>query len=243
VPGTCVEDPTAERYTGKDLDAILGLYDFDARYYDPRIGRFISPDPGSSRPEEPQTFNRYSYALNSPYKYVDPDGRAVVLANREVNIGAGGGHTFIVVMPTGSNRDRFRALANKSGQIVLGATRSYNENKGYTSLEAVEPRLSEDSLATASQLFDVFASDQNMERFEANVIEAFLSYDNNSLKYQAADTSGGKNSNAFTRGVLKAAGADSKLPSKWELDYINAGWTDPIGLPDATMNDAGGGGW
>lgn len=39
-------------------------------------GRFTSPDPllNSGRPWNPQTWNRYSYALNNPLKLVDPDG-------------------------------------------------------------------------------------------------------------------------------------------------------------------------
>ena len=39
------------------------------RYYDPQIGRFLSVDPIDS------SFNRYSYAANNPYGFVDPDGR------------------------------------------------------------------------------------------------------------------------------------------------------------------------
>jgi len=45
-----------------------------ARYYDPVIGRFMSNDPIGFR--DVHSFNRYTYANNNPYKYVDPDGRA-----------------------------------------------------------------------------------------------------------------------------------------------------------------------
>ena len=44
----------------------------DARYYDPLIGRFYSNDPVGFR--DVHSFNRYAYANNSPYKYVDPNG-------------------------------------------------------------------------------------------------------------------------------------------------------------------------
>lgn len=42
-------------------------------------GRFTSVDPlmASASTVSPQTFNRYTYALNNPYKYVDPSGMAV----------------------------------------------------------------------------------------------------------------------------------------------------------------------
>jgi uncharacterized protein RhaS with RHS repeats len=44
-----------------------------ARYYDPVIGRFYSNDPVGFT--NVHTFNRYAYANNNPYKYIDPDGR------------------------------------------------------------------------------------------------------------------------------------------------------------------------
>jgi len=43
-----------------------------ARYYDPVIGRFYSNDPIGFR--DIHSFNRYAYANNNPYKYIDPTG-------------------------------------------------------------------------------------------------------------------------------------------------------------------------
>ncbi|WP_438864333.1 RHS repeat-associated core domain-containing protein [Neptunicella sp.] len=43
-----------------------------ARYYDPVIGRFYSNDPIGFR--DVHSFNRYAYANNNPYKYIDPTG-------------------------------------------------------------------------------------------------------------------------------------------------------------------------
>jgi RHS repeat-associated protein len=47
-----------------------------ARYYNTKHGRFTSVDPltASANVKDPQTFNRYSYVLNSPYKFSDPLG-------------------------------------------------------------------------------------------------------------------------------------------------------------------------
>ena len=45
-----------------------------ARYYDPVIGRFISPDSIVQSPGDPQTLNRYSYCRNNPQRYTDPSG-------------------------------------------------------------------------------------------------------------------------------------------------------------------------
>jgi uncharacterized protein RhaS with RHS repeats len=45
-----------------------------ARYYDPLLARFYSNDPLGFR--DIHSFNRYAYANNNPYKYIDPDGRS-----------------------------------------------------------------------------------------------------------------------------------------------------------------------
>jgi RHS repeat-associated protein len=49
-----------------------------ARYYDLRLGRFLSVDPNvdvEKNLREPQRWNRYAYVTNNPMKYADPDGR------------------------------------------------------------------------------------------------------------------------------------------------------------------------
>ena len=43
------------------------------------MGRFLSPDPFVQLPEFSQNFNRYSYCLNNPLKYNDPDGEWIHL--------------------------------------------------------------------------------------------------------------------------------------------------------------------
>jgi len=62
-----------KKFTGQRLD-VTGLYYYNARYYDPLIGRFISADTIVQSPANPQTLNRYSYVMNNPLKYIDPSG-------------------------------------------------------------------------------------------------------------------------------------------------------------------------
>ncbi len=66
-------DPS-RRFTGQQLDPESGLYYYGGRYYDPELGRFISPDPFVGQPDDPQSLNRYSYVINNPANNIDPDG-------------------------------------------------------------------------------------------------------------------------------------------------------------------------
>ena len=67
---------TRKGYTGYEKDTESGLEFAQARYYNSQHGRFTSVDPltASVSIKNPQTFNRYSYVLNSPYKFTDPLG-------------------------------------------------------------------------------------------------------------------------------------------------------------------------
>jgi RHS repeat-associated protein len=85
------------KYTGKELDEETDLYYYGARYYNANIGRFVSQDPWGGNIKDPQSFNKYSYALNNPMKYTDPTGSipdptdAAALA-----CGPGAGACFVV---------------------------------------------------------------------------------------------------------------------------------------------------
>ena len=63
------------RYRGYFYDTDTGFYYLETRYYDPEIGRFISPD--SVDYADPQTvdgLNLYAYCGNNPVMAVDPTG-------------------------------------------------------------------------------------------------------------------------------------------------------------------------
>ena len=52
----------------------LGLIHMNGRVYDPEIGRFLTPDFIVQQPDNIQSHNRYSYAVNNPLIYTDPSG-------------------------------------------------------------------------------------------------------------------------------------------------------------------------
>ncbi|MFA5038840.1 MAG: RHS repeat-associated core domain-containing protein [Candidatus Omnitrophota bacterium] len=60
-------------FNGKELDQ-TGLYFYGARYYDPDIARFVTPDTIVQAPHDSQSLNRYSYCRNNPVNYIDPTG-------------------------------------------------------------------------------------------------------------------------------------------------------------------------
>ncbi|HEY2670856.1 MAG TPA: RHS repeat-associated core domain-containing protein, partial [Rugosimonospora sp.] len=74
--GTTNQIPGDRGFLGKVQDASTGLDLFDARYYDPTIGRFLSPDPMDNN-DEPDSANPYAYAADNPATFTDPSGLKV----------------------------------------------------------------------------------------------------------------------------------------------------------------------
>jgi RHS repeat-associated protein len=63
ITGTLVTDFT---FTGQRAERGFGLMDYNARYYDPWLGRFVSADTVVPEYTNPQDLNRYSYVRNNP---------------------------------------------------------------------------------------------------------------------------------------------------------------------------------
>ncbi|MCP4599293.1 MAG: RHS repeat-associated core domain-containing protein [Proteobacteria bacterium] len=66
--------PTDFEFTGQRKDSYTQLVQMGARWYDPYLGRWISPDTIVPDPANPQSFNRYSYVVGNPLRYRDPTG-------------------------------------------------------------------------------------------------------------------------------------------------------------------------
>jgi RHS repeat-associated protein len=69
---------TAKHFTGQYHEASLpggeGLSFYNARWYDPKLGAFLSSDSIVPAPLDPQSFNRYAYAGGNPLRFSDPSG-------------------------------------------------------------------------------------------------------------------------------------------------------------------------
>ena len=69
-------DTQRYKYNGKELDRMHGLdwYDYGARWMNPVLGRFTTPDP---KQWDYTDVSPYVYCLNNPMNAVDPDGKKV----------------------------------------------------------------------------------------------------------------------------------------------------------------------
>lgn len=123
-------------YTGHEHIPQFGLINMNGRLYDPLLARMLSPDNNVQMPDNTQNYNRYSYALNNPLKYSDPDGEFIVpvvpiLAGAAISVLANGAENL------DNNRNFFAGAARAAimggisgaisfgiGQIAAGAVAS-----------------------------------------------------------------------------------------------------------------------
>ena len=66
--------PTTYRFTGQREETSLGLYYYNARWYDPALGHFLSPDSIVPAAGNALDYHRYAYTRFNPLKYTDPSG-------------------------------------------------------------------------------------------------------------------------------------------------------------------------
>jgi RHS repeat-associated protein len=76
--------PNNQQFLAKTVDPETSLHLLGARYYDGKLGRFLSVDPvlfngnPASARQLPQRFNLYAYSTNNPYRYADPNGQFLI---------------------------------------------------------------------------------------------------------------------------------------------------------------------
>ncbi len=71
--GLGLTDAIPYAYAGKRYDAKTGLIYFGKRYYDPQLGRWLTPDPLGPIDHS----NLYQYVFNNPFLYRDPYGESI----------------------------------------------------------------------------------------------------------------------------------------------------------------------
>jgi RHS repeat-associated protein len=61
------------RFASKRIHPIVDLVDFGKRFYDPTLGRWLTPDPAGFV----DSLNLYQFCFNNPLRYFDPDGQFI----------------------------------------------------------------------------------------------------------------------------------------------------------------------
>ncbi len=111
-------------YTGEYWDQDAQLLYLRARWYDPRIGRFISADPFEGKQRNPRSLNRYTYAHGDPVHNKDPRGK---FSMGELSVGSAisvamAGYTGYSATTNVMNGDYTGAATDVAlGLITLGA--------------------------------------------------------------------------------------------------------------------------
>jgi RHS repeat-associated protein len=94
------------KYTGTELDTATGLQHNGERYYDPRVGRWVSQDPLGLQSGDT---NLYRYVDNGPTNATDPSGLKLMVAGQEVKKGDSTYRKLIDVIP----KERMAETVNK----------------------------------------------------------------------------------------------------------------------------------
>lgn len=93
-------DEKRYKFTDQELDGETGLYNYDARLYDPGLGMFVSADSVVPDWTDPQGLNRYAYCRNNPLIYTDPSGhvfKAITTAVKIAKVVYKGGDLYMTV--------------------------------------------------------------------------------------------------------------------------------------------------
>jgi RHS repeat-associated protein len=110
-------------YTGHEEDSETGLTNMQQRYALKVIGRMISTDPVDVDPNTGANFNRYAYANDNPYRYVDPDGRCTGshISNSDGTCASTGSYTTNVgAEPLAMAQKRVNAASGALSQAAAG---------------------------------------------------------------------------------------------------------------------------
>jgi|GEM_PF-3304872 len=111
------------KFAGYERDTETGLDYAANRYYNSRIGRFMTPDPAglaAANLSNPQSLNRYAFVLNNPLTGIDPWGLECVFIHDD-------GNSIEEVDPTGDDYDSAEC-AGDGGTYFRGNNEVNNDN-------------------------------------------------------------------------------------------------------------------
>ena len=177
------EDEHRRQFNGKENDAVSGLSYYGYRYYDPLTLRWSSADPlylfiPDLGLNDSQRMNLYSFSVNNPVRYFDPDGREAdegksedeslpegceIVVDDEVNC-----------VPVDENEELDHEETNDLGEVLTDLESDYQEK------ETINKELRKESnkivhvVNVASAVFKSELLKQRQARHELEAIEKKL---------------------------------------------------------------------
>ena len=106
--------PTDYTYTGQRSLSDIGLMDYNARFYDPMLDRFTSPDELIPNPTISQDLNRFSYVRNNPIRYTDPSGNKILIDDDGMTVQYNSSGNIVIVNGGYTFPSAEKAIANYS---------------------------------------------------------------------------------------------------------------------------------
>jgi RHS repeat-associated protein len=159
------------KYNGKEMEEALGLdwYHYGARFYDPTIGRWFTPD---ALTEKYLADSPYGYSMNNPVLFVDPDGNVVEICCDELKSALKGVGATLWGEVTGTyefltndawNSEIWQGLGNVAlGIIVSGVTNTPGGMSNPATLYATDATLgtnTTDAMAAVNESLDSWGND------------------------------------------------------------------------------------
>ncbi len=165
------------RYRGYYYDVETGWYYLNARYYDPNVGRFLSPDTILGANGGLQGYNLFAYCNNNPVMFADATGYALHRANTAYAILETDGRAYIGVCMNSVSISKAIEETLKSFEEEQPKRSRYQNSDGSYSLYD-NKRFNPDSVYH-EQLFVVDTANPsfNVNKSKANVFGAgFTAY-------------------------------------------------------------------
>jgi RHS repeat-associated protein len=156
-------------------------YDFGARIYDSRIGRWLSVDPMA---KEYPRLTDYCFVGNNPIRFIDPDGKRIIPSDVNGTQGESGNSTQEV--SAAYLNDALHAVLTPALANWFDKTWGTDSNgvSGYGTFNSVSEK---QSAAAQFQAIINTTTDQNIKVFAAGLFEAVLGDEDVMFTYFAND--------------------------------------------------------
>ena len=160
----CPYDTNPWRFTGEYFDRETGMIYLRMRFYNPRNGRFLNPDPlfwGNNSPDlniytVRQTANLYAYVMNNPIRFVDPSGESAVPIGKVAFISKAATVSLLAYAATPQGQQAFTHMATSLGQTIndMGAFLASQHDTRTTTINFVNNIINSNNWIRNSDAFD-----------------------------------------------------------------------------------------